>query len=154
MNTIRQQTICRPGVEILPSGDERGLDPRDLDPADLIALGHEPMSPLKALRLHCVECCCGSTSEVRMCVSVRCPAWPFRMGTSPWRAERQITDEQREELRERGRALSARTHAKLATLGKLTSGDERTDLPATPVAPNPSDDSDKAGDSAVDRRAA
>ena len=41
----------RPGVELMSSGDERGLDPRDLTPADLAVFGHEPMSPGRALRL-------------------------------------------------------------------------------------------------------
>ncbi len=96
------RVICRPGVELLASGDERGLDPTEMSPAELKALGHSPMSPGKALRLRCLDCCGDQPSEVRACTAVRCPAWPFRRGTSPWRAppsEAQI---------EAGRALSAK----------------------------------------------
>jgi hypothetical protein len=53
---------------------------------ELRALGHEPMSPLQALRLRCLDCCAGSAHEVKLCTAVKCPAWPFRLGTSPWRA--------------------------------------------------------------------
>ena len=87
--------MTRPGVEVLPSGDERGLDPREMSYEGLEALGFERMSPLRALRLRCIDCCVGSPSEVRACVALTCPAWPFRMGKNPWRAERDLTDEQR-----------------------------------------------------------
>ena len=80
----------------MSGGRERGLelrdgacvgrDPRRLGADALEALGHARMSPLKALRLRCLDCCCGSPREVRLCPAVDCPAWPFRMGTNPWRA--------------------------------------------------------------------
>ncbi len=50
---------------------------------------------LRALRLRCIDCCAGSAIEVRRCTAVECPAWPFRMGTSPWREKRVLTDEER-----------------------------------------------------------
>lgn len=34
----------------------------------------------KAIRLKCLDCCCGSASEVRRCESRNCPLWRFRMG--------------------------------------------------------------------------
>jgi hypothetical protein len=34
----------------------------------------------KAIRLKCLDCCCGSASEVRRCESRKCPLWRFRMG--------------------------------------------------------------------------
>jgi len=95
-------TPIRPGVELLPSGDERGLDPRDLTQADLVSLGHEAMSPGKALRLRCLDCCGAQPAEVRACTAVRCPAWPFRMGSNPWRAPAS------EAQREAARSLSSR----------------------------------------------
>jgi hypothetical protein len=55
---------------------------------------------------------CGyEPSEVRRCTAVDCPAWPFRMGKSPWKAERVLSERQREALRERGRALAARINS-------------------------------------------
>lgn len=35
----------------------------------------------KAIRLKCLDCCCGSAYEVRMCTVTRCPLWRFRLGT-------------------------------------------------------------------------
>lgn len=34
----------------------------------------------KAIRLKCLDCCCGSTAEVRRCSTVKCPLWRYRMG--------------------------------------------------------------------------
>ena len=72
------------GLETL-DGNAVGRDPRTLSVDELQQLGHARMSPLKALRLRCVDCCAGSAHEVRLCVSVTCPSWPFRMGSNPWR---------------------------------------------------------------------
>ena len=34
----------------------------------------------KAIRLKCLDCCCGNSGEVRRCELRKCPLWPFRMG--------------------------------------------------------------------------
>ena len=65
------------------------------------ALEHKRMSPLKALRLRCLDCCGGSSPEVRICVAVSCPSWPFRMGTNPYRTKRTLSEEQRAVMAER-----------------------------------------------------
>ena len=72
------------GLE-LRDGQGVGRDPDQMTAEELIALGHSAMSPLKALRLRCIDCCAGSSLEVRLCTAVSCPAWPFRLGNSPWR---------------------------------------------------------------------
>jgi len=72
------------GLEVY-DGNAVGRDPRTLSVDKLQQLGHARMSPLKALRLRCVDCCAGSVHEVRLCVLVTCPSWPFRMGSNPWR---------------------------------------------------------------------
>ena len=84
----------RPGLE-LEHGHAIGRDPQTMTHDELQALGHERMSPLKALRLRCVDCCAGSTYEVRRCTAVECPSWPFRLGRSPWREKKVLTDEER-----------------------------------------------------------
>ena len=33
----------------------------------------------KAIRLKCLDCCCGNGAEVRRCELRKCPLWPFRM---------------------------------------------------------------------------
>ena len=61
-------------------------DPLKMKPDELRGPGHEPMTPLAAIRAHCLGCCGGSSGEVRKCTAARCPSWPFRTGVNPWRA--------------------------------------------------------------------
>lgn len=63
--------------------------------------GHQPMSPIKAIRLKCLDCSGGSPNEVRLCTAKGCPLYPFRAGKNPYRTVRTLTDEQREAARER-----------------------------------------------------
>ena len=81
-----------------------GRDPRSLSQAQLAEMGHKPMSPLRAIRAHCLDCCAGSAQEVAKCMALRCSSWPFRMGTSPHR--KPPSDEQKQAMRERGRRLA------------------------------------------------
>jgi hypothetical protein len=99
-------TPCRccshgPGTEISDGGHDIGRNPRTMSHVELRALGHEPMSPMAALRARCLDCCAGNPHEVRLCTAVKCPSWPYRMGSSPWR--KPMTDEQREAARVRAR---------------------------------------------------
>jgi hypothetical protein len=74
----------KPGLE-LRGKHPVGRDPRQMTQAELQAAGHEPMSPLRALRARCLDCCGHQEKEVALCPAVDCPSWPFRMGTDPWR---------------------------------------------------------------------
>ena len=38
------------------------------------------VSRSKAIRLKCIDCCCGNMSEVRKCPATSCPLWRYRMG--------------------------------------------------------------------------
>ena len=67
-------------------GHDVGRDPRGMTAEELTALGHVRMSAQQALRLRCIDCSGASAAEVRLCTHVQCPAWPFRMDRSPWRA--------------------------------------------------------------------
>lgn len=40
-------------------------------------------TPLRAIRLKCIDCCCGSVYEPAKCTAVRCPLHPFRTGHRP-----------------------------------------------------------------------
>lgn len=42
--------------------------------------------PLKAIRLKCLDCCCGSSNEVKLCPAEKCPLHPYRFGKNPNRA--------------------------------------------------------------------
>ncbi len=99
-------------LEKVQTGEMVGRDPRKMTQEEFKALGHKPMTPIQALRARCVDCCGGLVQEVRYCTARRCPSWPFRMGTSPWRAERApLTDEQKEVLRTR--MAEANKHRKI-----------------------------------------
>ena len=39
--------------------------------------------PLKAIRLKCLDCSCGSQAEVARCVMKDCTLWPYRSGHRP-----------------------------------------------------------------------
>lgn len=40
----------------------------------------ERISRSKAIRLKCLDCCCGQSAEVRKCPATECPLWRYRMG--------------------------------------------------------------------------
>ncbi len=88
----------KPGLERAADGELVGRDPRGMSADEVREVGHEPMSAQKALRLRCLDCCAGSSAEVRLCVAVKCPSWPFRMGKSPWKAPRALSDEHKAAL--------------------------------------------------------
>ena len=41
------------------------------------------LTPVKAIRAKCLDCCCGHPSEVRICTALKCPLHPYRMGKRP-----------------------------------------------------------------------
>jgi hypothetical protein len=79
-------------------GNAIGRDPLLCSRQELETLGHAPVSAQAALRLHCLDCCGNSAVEVRCCTATACPSWPFRLGRSPWKEKRVISDETREKL--------------------------------------------------------
>ena len=40
----------------------------------------EPLTPRQAIRKKCLECCCGSTRQIKTCQIHDCTLWPFRLG--------------------------------------------------------------------------
>ena len=91
-------------LEISPfqsdGGARVGKAPADV-PSEILSLYYGEKNPLKALRGRCLDCCCGSPTEVRKCVAVDCPSWPFRMGVNPFRVRRQLSDKQKREMADR-----------------------------------------------------
>ena len=41
------------------------------------------MTPLKAIRAKCLDCCRSQAAEVRQCPVTDCSLWPFRFGKNP-----------------------------------------------------------------------
>ncbi len=46
------------------------------------------LTPMKAIRLKCLDCSAGSSKEVRLCVIPECVLYPYRMGKNPAMAGR------------------------------------------------------------------
>lgn len=44
------------------------------------------MTPLKAIRAKCLDCCCGNSAEVNRCPCTDCSLYVFRFGKNPNRA--------------------------------------------------------------------
>ena len=89
-------------------GDDVGRDPRAMSADELTQLGHSRVSPLRALRLKCLDCCNESAQEVRLCTAVDCASWPFRMAKNPWSGPVSAA------RREQGRRLARERAAKHA----------------------------------------
>lgn len=53
-------------------------------------------NPVKAIRAFCIECFGDSPREIVNCTATTCPLYPFRMGTNPYRAKRELTEQQKE----------------------------------------------------------
>ncbi len=113
-------------------GELIGRDPRSISVNEFHQAGIDSAPILAVLRARCLDCCCYQPDEVRKCVAVACPNWPYRMGTNPFRSQN-MSDENREAKRERGRALAARRHGTVFDLVKNTSA-------------NPTDDLDRSSD--------
>ena len=103
--TLAEQRRIGTEIRIADGREERiGRDPRQMTQEELRALGHERLSPMAAIRAHCLDCCGGSPNEVRACIALRCPSWPYRIGANPWRAPAS------EERKEAARRLAAQMH--------------------------------------------
>ena len=50
--------------------------------------GHRPMSPMQAIRGKCLDCSGQQMTEIKLCVVVSCPLWPFRAGRHPYTTTR------------------------------------------------------------------
>lgn len=43
------------------------------------------LTPLRAIRLRCLDCVCYSANEVKLCVDKHCSLYPYRLGHDPVR---------------------------------------------------------------------
>ena len=44
------------------------------------------LSPLRAIREKCIDCCCGDEKEVELCPCEKCSLYTYRLGKDPKRA--------------------------------------------------------------------
>lgn len=62
-------------------------------------------SPIRAVRLKCLDCTCGSAKEIEACPIKACPLWAFRFGKNPYRKPQ--SEERRAAAAERMRKIQA-----------------------------------------------
>ena len=58
-------------------------------------------TPMKAVRAKCLDSSGGTAANVTHCPIPDCPLHPFRLGKNPFRAKRQLSDEQKAAITER-----------------------------------------------------
>lgn len=58
------------------------------------------LTPIKAIRAKCIDCCGGNKAEVKLCPCEDCTLFPYRMGHNP-NIKRQMSEEQRNAAAER-----------------------------------------------------
>jgi len=83
--------------------------PREPDPITGFDYRYDtPPSRAKALRMKCLECCCGSKHEVKHCRIFGCANWAYRMGGGITQSEdgtkkrtRNVSEAVREAARQR-----------------------------------------------------
>jgi hypothetical protein len=85
-------------------GELIGRDPRQIERREFDEAGIVAAPILDVIRAKCLDCCVQQPDEVRKCVAVLCPNWPYRMGANPLRTVN-LTDEDRAARAERARAL-------------------------------------------------
>ena len=91
-------------------GELIGRDPRQIPVGEFDRAGLVAAPILEVIRAKCMDCCGEQSDEVRKCVSVLCPNWPYRMGANPLRTVN-LTDEERERRSARGKAAMAARRA-------------------------------------------
>ena len=42
------------------------------------------LTPIKAIRAKCLDCCCLSYKEVKLCSDKECSLYPYRLGKNPY----------------------------------------------------------------------
>lgn len=60
------------------------------------------VSPLKAIRKHCIDCCGGSKHEVKLCTCTDCDLFIFRFGRNP-NLSRKLSGIEKDKFQERMR---------------------------------------------------
>ena len=56
-------------------------------------------TPMKAIRRRCLDCCCGSSQEVSLCLVHSCSLHPYRFGRRPGVVKREATPAQMDRLK-------------------------------------------------------
>lgn len=52
------------------------------------------LTPMRAIRAKCLDCCCGQAIEVRLCEAKTCPLHEYRMGHRP-KEDKQVEEDEK-----------------------------------------------------------
>ena len=87
----------------------------------------QKLTPIKAIRKKCLDCCCGSSNEVKLCQVESCALHPYRFGKNPNYIPKEPTAAQQKARNAAVARLSNRNHCNKSTNtpteGKDTTGD-------------------------------
>lgn len=53
------------------------------------------LTPIKAIRAKCLDCCCGNSNEVKLCTCTGCALYPYREGHNPFIQKQEWTEERK-----------------------------------------------------------
>lgn len=97
----------------------------DVDDEDMeeISSDSKILTPIKAIRAKCMDCCCYQRNEVAACPCTNCPLWPYRFGKRPViegqeKKKKNLTDEQRAKLSEKMKKMQEARKKKREESGK------------------------------------
>ena len=88
---------------LVDGGQTIGRDPRQIAAREFVEAGINPSAILDVIRAKCLDCCVEQPDEVRKCVSIACPNWPYRMGNNPFRTAATMTDQERQKRADQAR---------------------------------------------------
>jgi hypothetical protein len=91
MRTVVREKSLR--IEIRKIGEDKMLKPMNEETRSRAAEARKARSnirkkhcipaPVKAIRVKCLECTCGSVNEVKLCHLSDCPLYPYRFSRNP-----------------------------------------------------------------------
>lgn len=59
------------------------------------------ITPLQAIKKHCLDCRFGNRKEVVACEDEDCNLYPFRLGKNPFHLNRELSEKEKKEMVER-----------------------------------------------------
>jgi hypothetical protein len=99
--------LLEPSPYDADGGELIGRDPRKIAVEEFSRAGLDSATAMEIIRAKCLDCCAGQEAEVRKCVAIACPNWPYRMGANPFH-KRELSGEQRAAMAERIKATTRR----------------------------------------------
>ena len=55
----------------------------------------------QAIKARCLDCSADQRDEVTMCPATNCPLWPYRFGSNPFKKPREMSEKQKEAIKNR-----------------------------------------------------